>query len=369
MKKLGFGTLRLPLIRDDDPASINQDLLDDLVDTFMNAGYSYVETGYAYHSMGAEDALRRALVERYPRERFCFADKMPTYNLKKPEDLERIFTEQLKRCGISYFDYYLLHNLGESRYERCTDLQGFEFLMKKKREGFVKHIGFSFHGTPDLLEKILQEHIEVDVVQLQINYLDWERISIHSRRCYELARRYHKPIIVMEPVKGGGLADIPQEAEELMRAVRPSDSPASWALRFAAGLEGVIMVLSGMNSLEHLTDNIRTFDNLTPLSPKDHVVLTTVIHIINSIIAVPCTACGYCIMGCPQNIQIPRLLAIYNDIQRYGERNFPHVHYRHTVYGHGKGGDCIACGECEQVCPQHLNISPVMKELGEMFDE
>ena len=367
MKKLGFGTLRLPLRNPDDNSSIDQELLSRLVDEFMRAGYSYFETGYAYHLMGAEDALRIALTERYPRESFILADKMPTYNLDTVENLEKIFTEQVRRLQVTWFDYYLIHNLGESRYPKAEELGVFDFIHRKKEEGLVRKIGFSFHGTPDLLEEILISHPEVDVVQLQINYLDWEHISIQSRRCYEIARGFGKPIIVMEPVKGGGLAAIPKEAEDLMRELRPDDSPASWALRFAAGLDGVIMVLSGMNTMEQVRENTRTFDNLTSLSGREQAILQEAARIINRSIAAPCTACRYCIDVCPQNIPIPVLISIFNDIKRYGDRSFPRVHYQHAVYDQGRAGDCIACKECEQICPQHLPIQKILQELAEKF--
>jgi predicted aldo/keto reductase-like oxidoreductase len=367
MKKLGFGTLRLPLTNPDDNSSIDQEFLSRLVDEFMRAGYSYFETGYAYHLMGAEDALRIALTERYPRESFILADKMPTYNLDTVENREKIFTEQVRRLQVTWFDYYLIHNLGESRYPKAEELGVFDFIHRKKEEGFILKIGFSFHGTPDLLEEILTNHPEVDVVQLQINYLDWEHISIQSRRCYEIARIYGKVIIVMEPVKGGGLAVIPKEAEVLMREVRPDDSPASWALRFAAGLDGVIMVLSGMNTIDQMRDNIRTFDNLTPLSEREHAILQEAARIICSTIVAPCTACRYCIDVCKQNISIPVLISIFNDMKRYGDRSFPRVHYQHAVFGHGKASDCVACGECEQICPQHQSIQKILQEFAEKF--
>lgn len=368
MKKLGFGTLRLPLTHPDDVKSIDQDLLNQLVDEFMKAGYTYFETGWPYHSQCAEDACRKAIVERYPREEFCLADKMPTYDLKKSEDYENIFTEQLKRCGVEYFDYYLFHNLGNRTYNQCEELRGFEFLQQKKDEGVVKHIGFSFHDTPELMDKIITEHPDVDVVQLQINYIDWENISIQSRRCYEVARKHNKPIIVMEPVKGGALASVPEEAKKLMHKIHPEDSPASWALRFAAGLEGVFMVLSGMNTIEQMKDNIKTFDNLIPISPEENTVLEKVEEIINKSIVVPCTACRYCVEGCPQDIQIPVLFSIYNDTMKYGDINYPTVHYQHAVFGHGKASDCIECYNCEKSCPQHLPVSEIMKEIATRFD-
>ncbi len=369
MRKLGFGTLRLPLTNPDDAKSIDQELLNRLVDEFMKAGYTYFETGWPYHSQCAEDACRKAVVERYPRERFSLADKMPTYNLKTSTDYENIFTEQLKRCGVDYFDYYLFHNLGAGTYNLCEELGGFEFLRQKKEEGTVRHIGFSFHDSPELLDEILSEHPEVEVVQLQINYIDWENVSIRSRRCYEVARKHNKPIIVMEPVKGGGLASVPEDAEKLMRKIRPGDSPASWALRFAAGLEGVFMVLSGMNSLEQVKDNIKTFNDPTPLSPEEHTVLEKVTEIISRTTAVPCTACRYCVEGCPQDIQIPLRFSIYNDTMQYGDINYPTVHYQHAVFCHGKASDCIGCRKCESSCPQHLPVSGFMKDIAARFDK
>lgn len=361
MKRLGFGAMRLPLKDANDKTSIDQDVLNQMVDIFMKAGFTYFDTAYLYHDEMSEPALKKALVDRYPRERFVLADKMPTVIVKSADDYERYFANQLERTGAGYFDYYLMHNMGKDRYAKTLELGGFEFAAKKKAEGKIKKFGFSFHDDAETLESILKAHPEVDFVQLQINYLDWDNDIIQSRKCYKTATRYHKPVVVMEPVKGGMLANLPQNAEALFKAHNATASPASYALRFAASLDNVMMVLSGMNTLEQMLENTRIMDESKPLTDEERILLQKVTESINESIAVPCTSCGYCMEVCPKNIAIPGLFGIYNNYKITG--NFSNMYYNRTVYEKGKASDCIACHLCEKNCPQHIRIPEELKNL------
>lgn len=361
MKRLGFGAMRLPLKDANDKTSIDQDILNQMVDIFMEAGFTYFDTAYLYHDEMSEPALKKALIDRYPRESFVLADKMPTVIVKSADDYERYFANQLERTGAGYFDYYLMHNMGKDRYAKTLELGGFEFAAKKKSEGKIKKFGFSFHDDAETLEDILKAHPEVDFVQLQINYLDWDNDIIQSRKCYETATRYHKPVVVMEPVKGGMLANLPQNAEALFMAHNETASPASYALRFAASLDNVMMVLSGMSTLEQMLENTRIMDEAKPLTDEERILLQKVTESINESIAVPCTSCGYCMEVCPKNIAIPGLFGIYNNYKITG--NFSNMYYNRTVYEKGKASDCINCHLCEKNCPQHIRIPEELKNL------
>jgi predicted aldo/keto reductase-like oxidoreductase len=364
MKKLGFGFMRLPQTDANDWTSIDIEQVKKMVGLYLAKGFRYFDTAYVYHQGVSEGALRQALVERYPRDAFVVADKMPVWLVESPGDYQKYFDEQLTRLGVDYVDYFLLHSLNASRY-RAVQPDGFAFLRQLKAAGKIKHGGFSYHDDAEHLDRILTEHPETDFVQLQINYLDWESDTVESRKCYETARKHGTPVIIMEPVKGGALAKLPPEAEQLLRSFHPQLSAASWAIRYAASLEGVLMVLSGMSTLEQVADNTSYMEDFQPLSSEETAILSQVKAIITSKNVIPCTACQYCVEDCPQNIPIPKYFSIFNDHQLFGS---PPFYYSTLAETYGKASDCIECKQCEEHCPQHLEISEHMKKLSEVFD-
>ena len=371
MKKLGFGLMRLPLLNPDDQTSIDIEQFKKMADVFISKGFTYFDTAYPYHNEKSEDAFRQAVAERYPRKAFTVTDKMPSWMISKAEDLQPIFDLQLKRCGVDYFDYYWLHALNKDYYETMQRVDGFSFIAKMKAEGKIKHIGFSFHDESSLLERILQDHPETEYVQLQINYLDWDDPTIEARKCYNICQRHGKPVIVMEPVKGGSLAKVPAEVEKMFRQVRPELSAASWAVRYAASLDNVMMVLSGMSNMEQTQDNTSYMENFEPINEEESRMIEKAADIIKSSIAIPCTACHYCTEGCPQAIAIPEYFAIYNTLHQFGKKEQwmnTSVYYGVLNKTHGKASDCIECGQCEEHCPQHLPIIENLKKVAETFE-
>jgi len=346
MKKLGFGLMRLPKTDPEKPEAIDLEQFTAMTDRFLDQGYTYFDTAYMYHNAESERAVKKALTSRVDRNRYLLATKMPTMKLEQEEDLERIFNEQRDKCGVEYFDYYLLHCLNTRLYEIATRLGAFDFVMQKKAEGKVKRFGFSFHDSAEVLDKILTEHPEVEFVQLQINYLDWNSPTVQSRLCYEVARKHGKDIIIMEPVKGGALAKVPEEAKALMAAADPGKTPAEWALQFTATLPGVIMVLSGMSDMNQLTQNADLFDDMKPLTEEERKMLFRCADIINRSVAVSCTGCEYCTADCPKQIPIPQWFDLYNKGGDPAE----------LKKDHATPADCIGCGKCEKLCPQKLPI-------------
>lgn len=369
--KLGFGFMRLPLKNPEDQTSINYDELNKMVDMFLERGFTYFDTAWMYMGYESEIAIRESLVKRHPRNKFTVASKLPAGYLKSAADMETIFNKQLEKTGLDYFDYYLVHNINAGTIGNVRKYDCFKFIADKKKAGKVKNIGFSFHDSPELLEEVLKEHPEVDFVQLQINYIDWDNPGIQSRKCYEVAQKYNKPVIVMEPVKGGSLASMPENVEKIFKKAEPNMSVASWAIRYAASLEGVMMVLSGMSNLEQLEDNTSYMQNFKPLNDQELKVIETAVKTLHASVSIPCTACKYCVEFCPMKIAIPDYFALYNaEKQERSDKPFnaQRVYYANLTKKHGKASSCLNCKLCEQHCPQHIEISKWMKEVAKTFE-
>lgn len=366
MPKLGFGLMRLP----EKDGKIDIEHVSRMVDKYMNAGLNYFDTAYVYHGGTSEVAAREAIVKHYPRESFMLATKLPAWELKQESDVERVFNEQLTRAGVDYFDFYLLHSVEDGfNYDNYVKYNCFEWCMQRKAEGKIKHFGFSFHGSPELLEKILDNHPEVEFVQIQFNYLDRTNPVVRSQMLYDILYKRNIPIIVMEPVRGGMLANLGDEVDAKFKARQPEKSIASWALRFVASQPGIMTILSGMSAEEQMDDNIRTFTNFEPLAEDEVKLIDEVTQEILSIPQIGCTSCRYCCDGCPMKISIPDVFRTINTLRRYPNdwrsKNF----YEGLIQRSGKASDCIACGQCEGVCPQHLPVIELMKEAAEILDK
>ncbi|MDO4565401.1 MAG: aldo/keto reductase [Clostridia bacterium] len=366
MPKLGFGLMRLP----QSGGEIDIPQLKRMVDAYMQAGFNYFDTAYVYHGGKSETAIREALVERYPRESFHLATKLPAWAMKSADDRDRIFEEQLARAGVEHFDFYLLHSLEDgNNYDTYVKYNCFDWAVQKKAEGKIKHFGFSYHGTPELLEQVLDAHPEVEFVQIQLNYADWNNPVVQSGKLYEILHQRGLPIIVMEPVKGGTLASLHPELEAMMKAELPDASIASWAMRFVGSLHGVATILSGMSNEEQMQDNISTFTDFKPLSARERQVIDEVVKKMLDMPLVQCTSCRYCCDGCPAAISIPDVFRALNTVRMYPGDGRPKMFYNGLVSRSGRAKDCIACGQCEGVCPQHLPIIELMREASKKLDK
>ena len=373
-KNLGFGLMRLPM----QEGAVDIAACCEMTDRFLAAGGTYFDTALMYCGSQSEAAVGRFLTSRYPRDAYTVATKLHSGFFNTLEDRDTVFAAQLEKVGVDYFDYYLIHAIDRNCYGKYTDLDCFRWLAQKKAEGKVKHIGFSFHDSADFLDRVLTELPEMEFVQLQINYLDWDSEDVQSRRCYEVARKHNKPIIVMEPVKGGTLATLPETAEKLMRAAHPDWTPASWALRFVMELPGVMTVLSGMSNREQLEDNLFTVSDPVLLSEQDHAVIRQVTTILRGQESIPCTGCAYCVTDCPMSIPIPRCFSLYNEDQQiYGgaDKNWDasvwtpaSTYYDNLMKEHNGASACIGCGACAAACPQHLDIPNLLKTVAHRFE-
>ena len=368
MKKLGFGFMRMPLTDPNDQTAIDMPRLEEMVDAFLGAGFTYCDTAWMYHDFMSEPAVGKAVVARHPRDSFTVASKMPVAMIHSHAEGVEIFEKQKEKLGVDFFDYYLVHDMNSVNYEYAKQYDMISYLRTKKEAGEIKSLGFSCHDSAEYLDRVLTECPFFEFVQLQINYLDWESEGIQSRKCYEVCVKHGKPVIVMEPVKGGTLATVPAEVEAMMRKVHPDWSPASWALRFAASLPNVRTVLSGMSTLEQVQENTAFLADLEPLNEAELELLQKAAAMIRETIAIPCTGCRYCVeeSQCPRNIPIPSYFALYNTEKlRTREDWSPEMEYyvNYVKSGKGKASDCIACKKCERVCPQHIPISDWMKQV------
>ena len=369
-KKLGFGLMRLPLTDANDKGSIDIEALKEMVDAFIEQGFTYFDTAWMYCAFKSEDAVKEALTDRYPRDRYTLTTKLHASYLKKKEDRDRIFEEQRQKTGVEYFDYYLIHAIDQELYSIYNEMDCFNWLIEKRKQGLVKHIGFSYHDSAEFLDQVLTEHPEMEFVQLQMNYLDWESAEVQSRKCYEVASKHGKPVIVMEPVKGGTLADVPAEVRESFAEYHPDLSVPSWAIRFVASLDNVAMVLSGMSNMEQLMDNISYMKEFVPMNAEETELVHKAAEMIKDSIAIPCTGCSYCTEGCPMQIAIPDLFRVYNKSKR-GEISDVEAdeEYRQLTESGGKARECLACGQCQVACPQHLEIINYLKDVAKCMEK
>lgn len=362
-KNFGFGCMRLPMAG----GEVDIEEMNRMVDVFLESGFNYFDTAHGYLQGKSEKALKICLADRYERSRFILTNKLTNFFFKKEEDIRPFFEQQLKDCGVEYFDYYLMHAQGADNFKFFKNCNAYETAFALKEEGKVKHVGISFHDKAEVLEQILTEYPKVEVVQIQFNYVDYDDPAVESRKCYEVCRKYGKPVIVMEPVKGGNLVNLPEGAKSIFDGLGDA-SPASYAIRFAAGFEGIDMVLSGMGSYEQMIDNISYMKEFQPLNDNEMEAVRKVQEIFKGMNLIPCTACRYCEDGCPKGIAIPDLFAVMNTKQIYHDWNADYYNNVHTAQGR-KASDCIKCGKCEKACPQHLEIRRLLGDVAKEFEK
>lgn len=359
----GFGCMRFPM-KDGEVDTAEVCLM---VDAFLEAGFNYFDTAHGYLGGKSETALRECLTSRYPREAFVLTNKLTAPYFNSNEDIRPFFEAQLEACGVDYFDFYFMHAQNRTNFQKYKDCRAYETALELIKEGKVKHLGISFHDTADMLDEILTEYPQIEVVQIQFNYLDYNDASVQSRLCLETCRKHGKPVIVMEPVKGGSLVNLPDDAAEALDALG-GGSHASYAIRFAAGHEGIFMVLSGMGNMDMMRDNLSYMTDFKPLDEAETEAVFKVAEIIKSKNLISCTSCRYCVEGCPANISIPKLFACMNESNKWKNWNSGY-YYGIFTKDRGKASDCIGCGQCEDVCPQKLPIRELLKQVAENFEK
>ena len=368
--KFGFGCMRLPLNDANDPTSIDQDLFNEMVDIYMEKGFNYFDTSYAYHNGTSETAIRKAVVERYPRESFKICDKMPTWALTCEEDNDKFVNEMLERLGIDYFDVFFIHNINGPWFKNAVNANTFEYVKKMKEDGIAKQIGFSFHDKADLLEKVLDEYGDIfDIVQLELNYLDWEDPSIEAHKCYDLCAKHGLDVYVMEPLKGGVIVNPSDEIKNDFKQFNPDKSIASMAIRFCASLEHVKIVLSGMSKMDDLLDNIDTYENFEILSDEENEFLEKMAQKLSENLAVPCSECGYCVDACPEMIPIPEYFNLYNTSKNQPESDIYRLYYDKLADEKVPADECTYCGTCLDYCTQKIDIPEELEKVCEHFQE
>ena len=363
-KNFGFGCMRLPM--NEDGESVNYSELSRMIDEFMRRGFNYFDTAHGYIGGKSETALRDCLVKRYPREDFVLVNKLSGNFFKSEADIRPLFEEQLTACGVDYFDFYLMHSQDRSNFIKYKKCRAFETAFELKREGKIRHVGISFHDTADVLDSILTEYPELECVQIQFNYVDYDDASVESFKCLEVCRKHGKPALVMEPVKGGSLVNLPDEAKAVFDELS-GGSYASYAIRFAASFEGVAMVLSGMGNMDMMLDNLSFMEDFKPLSDTEHAAIERVRNIFRAQNIIPCTDCRYCMECCPMHIPIPALFACLNGRRTFHNWNTDYYYEVHTEDG-PKASDCIKCGMCEKACPQHLKVRDLLEEVEKEFE-
>ena len=363
-KNFGFGCMRLPMNGDQvDIAETTR-----MVDEFLAQGFNYFDTAHGYIGGKSELALKECLTSRYPREAYSLTDKLTDSYFKTETDIRPFFESQLEACGVDYFDFYLMHAQNADNFKKFKACRAYETAFALKAEGRIRHVGLSFHDRAEVLDQILTEYPQIEVVQIQFNYLDYDDIAVQSRKCYEVCRKHGKPVLVMEPVKGGSLVNLPEEAKKVLDDLH-GGSPASYAIRFAAGFPGMMMVLSGMSNMEQMKDNLSYMRDFKPLNETELAAVKKVQEIFHKMNMIPCTACRYCVEGCPKQISIPDLFAIMNIKQLHHDWNADYYYEEvHTAPGR-RASDCLKCGKCEKICPQHLPIRELLEEVAKEFDK
>ena len=364
-EKFGFGCMRLPLLND---GEVDYAQFSKMIDAYFAAGFNYFDTAHGYHQGKSEIALRECLTSKYPRDRYILTNKLTNFFFHSEEEIDPFFANQLEWCGVDYFDFYLMHAQGKENFAHFKKCHAYEHALKFLAEGKIRHFGISFHDSAEVLEQILTEYPQIEVVQIQLNYMDYEDPAVQARKVLEVCEKHGKPAIVMEPIKGGSLINLPEAAQQVLDDLH-GGSNASYALRFAAGFESVMMVLSGMSTFEQLQDNVSCMKNFTPLSGAELEAVNKVAAILREQDIIPCTTCRYCIAGCPQQIAIPDLFACANTKKIFNDWN--QDYYYNVVYtGPGrKASDCIKCGACEKACPQHLEIRDLLAEVAQIFEK